>query len=54
MNMTEEINAFLDDHGTKETCCMLLQIICNPHDSYQFNIKTAKKNDKFKQQSRNN
>jgi hypothetical protein len=52
MNMSEEISSFLDDHGTKETCCMLLQIICNPHDTYQLNLSSARKNDRLKKSSR--
>lgn len=43
VDINEEITAFLDDHGSKETCCMLLQIICNPQDTYQLNLRYLKK-----------
>lgn len=50
--MDDEIDAFIEDNGVKETCCMLLQIICNPFDEYQLNLSMSSKSSRIPKNSK--
>lgn len=50
--MEDEIDGFIEDHGVKETCCMLLQIISNTFDEYQLNLSMSSKSSRIPKKSK--